>query len=113
MKALDDSAVRLARYEVRGDLRFFVMSNRDVIGASDGGHSTPHRRAARPRRVEVAEIDRAYVHEVATSHRRMFALSCTDRNISSHTHVAHPSGVVTPTHRFFEPHDVEILDASG
>ena len=108
MEALDSGAVRLAGDEVRRDLRLLMMSHLGVEAVRDRGCAKPRRGAPRPRRVEVAHVNRLILHEIAASARAELTLASADRVRDGLPDRCHRPSVVVPSHRLLEPHDVEI-----
>ena len=72
------------------------------------GVAAPVGRAAGPRRVEVAHVDGARLHQVAAALGRELALAGTHRDATAGAHLAHGAGVVGPTARFLEPADADV-----
>jgi hypothetical protein len=79
----------------------------------DAGHATPFRRAAGPRRVEVAHVDRALDDQLAAAGGGVLALPGTDAHAGDEPDVAHRPEVVAPAARLLEPDEVEVLDEPG
>src|ERR1039458_10803076 len=84
------------------------MSDGHAVGARDGRHATPYRRAARPGRIEITKINGSDIHQISTTDWRMLTLASAHGQRAPHAYVAHSSGIVVPTDGLFEPHDVEI-----
>ena len=109
VEALDDGSVRDRREQVRGDLGLLVVAHRTSNDVRDRRRPPPLGRAARPRRVEVADVDRALVHQVAASGRRELALAGADADGRAEANVAHaragrsPSGTAPRTTRGRSP----------
>ena len=68
--------------------------------------------AAGPRRVEVAEVDRALDHQVAAAAGRELALPRADAHAARVADIAHRTAVVRPDARLLEPVEVEVGDAA-
>ncbi len=109
METFHDRPVGLGGDEVGGNLWFFVMAHPHIIGIGNGGGAQPVRGAARPRRVEVADVDRAVFHEVTATRRRVFALPRADWDPATHPHIAQAPLVVLPANRLLKPGDVEVV----
>src|SRR5205823_8093304 len=65
---------------------------------------------AGPGGVEVADVDRAEVHQVAAPGGRELALTGADANAGRMAHVPHGAPVVVPAARLLEPVEVAVLD---
>ena len=74
--------------------------------------AAPLGRPARPRRVEVADVDRAADHQVAAPPRPRIALTGADRGPRPVAHVAHRAAIVVPPARLLEPADVDPRPAA-
>ena len=92
-----------------GNLWFFVVPHPHIIGIGNCGGAQPVRGAAGPRRVEVADVNRAVFHEVTTTRRRVFALPGADRDPAAHPHIAQAALIVLPANRLLKPGDVEVV----
>src|ERR1700712_254006 len=108
---LEVGAVRLAREQVRGDVRLLVVRELDRVGVRDRGVAAPVRRTARPRGVEVADVERPDLHQVAAALGRVLALAGADGDTAGEAHVAHVAAVVRPAAGLLEPADVQVPDA--
>jgi hypothetical protein len=108
---LEVGPVRLAREEVRRDLRLLVVGELDAVEMCGRRHPPPARVAAGPRGVEVADVDRAALHQVTATLGRVLALACADGNAATGANVAHVTRVVRPDARLLEPADVEVPHA--
>src|SRR5690349_17176143 len=111
VEALHEGVVRDARGEVCGDLRLLVMAQLDAVRGAQAGRLAPDRRAAGPRRVEVGDVDRAVLDQVAKPPERDLALAGRDRDPRLVADVAHPAPVVRPADGLLEPPEIEIPDS--
>src|SRR5712692_4898991 len=83
VKHLEVRAMRLAGQQVRCDLGLLVMSELDRVGVRDGRHPEPVGCSAGPGGIEVADIDRARLHQFAAGGWRVLALAGADGDPSS------------------------------
>src|SRR4051794_6138793 len=110
VEALHERVVRDAREEMRGHLGLLVVAELDTERGAQPGGLAPDRRPARPRRVEVRDVDRVVLQEVAQPAERRLALARGHRDRRLVPDVAHPAPVVRPAARLLEPADVVVGD---
>ena len=96
-----------------GNLRLLVMSHLDGERGRQRRDASPLGRPAAPAGVEIANVDRARHHEVATAGAGDLALAGADRNARLAARRRHVEAVVLPAHRLFEPANVEIGRETG
>src|SRR5579872_4665374 len=110
MEHLDVGAVGLAGEQVRRDLRLLVVGELDAVEVRGSRHPAPARVAAAPGRVEVADVDRPLLHEVAATLGRVLALARAHGDPSPGAHVTHVALVVAPDAGLLEPADPQVAD---
>ncbi len=113
MEALADRSVRDRRQQVCCDLGLLVMTHGHVERVCDRGGAPPFCRAARPRRVEVADVDRPLRHQVAAACGRQLRLAGANANRSPEADVAHCPAVVRPAAGLLEPGEIVLRHEPG
>src|SRR5579871_2797554 len=98
---------------MRRHLRLLVVAHLDSESRGDRGDAPPLSRTAAPACIEIAYVDSARHHQVATARTTDLALSCANRDAGLTSHRGHIQPVVRPVHRLLEPANVEALNLAG
>src|SRR5260370_4847590 len=91
-----------------GDLWLLMVSHFDGERRRQRCDAAPFRWSAAPAGVEIADIDGARRHQVATACATYLALACADWDAGLIACGGQVETIIIPTHRLFEPTDVEI-----
>src|SRR5262249_23125282 len=100
--------------QMDGDLRLFVMCHLDVGHAGHSGDATPFGDAAGDGGVDIEDVNRTGIHEVAATEARDLALAGIDGNAAGVlADQREPLQLVVPLDWFFKPANVLVVNEAA